>query len=197
MRKTKDMDRTPRRPDQQERGLGRPFRGCASYHAPYRPVRRKMRTTRRLKGALGQEWVMGGGGSPGGVLAGPCEAEAREGTGLGGPRPAARRPGSLGEDGSQAHKTRRLVRLRPLRGPQSRWDGGGFGSWPETRHLTDSCLIQRFGLEQRVGERVELVAVLGQHPVCLTVTLLDDAAHLGVDELRGRLAIGLVLECGR
>ena len=45
-----------------------------------------------------------------------------------------------------------------------------------------------------MGEGVQLVAVLGQPSVRLTLTFLDNAANLGVDQLSGGLAVRLVLE---
>jgi hypothetical protein len=48
--------------------------------------------------------------------------------------------------------------------------------------------------QERVRERVEVRAVLREQAIGLELALLDDPPHLGVDQLRGRLAAGLLLE---
>jgi hypothetical protein len=49
-------------------------------------------------------------------------------------------------------------------------------------------LVERLALEQRARERFEIGAMRGEQPIGVAVTLLDDAPHLGVDQLGGRLA---------
>ena len=57
------------------------------------------------------------------------------------------------------------------------------GECGQRRHLPDLRRVERFGLQQGVGEGVQLVAVRGQQPVGFAVALLDDAPDLGVDQL--------------
>src|SRR6185369_12755713 len=51
--------------------------------------------------------------------------------------------------------------------------------------------VDGLALEQRLRQQVQLVEILAQQPERLLVRLLDDVAHLGVDEQRGLLAVVL------
>src|SRR5207247_4902337 len=75
--------------------------------------------------------------------------------------------------------------------------GGARRGRAETGDFQNLALVERLGLEERDGERDELVAVLGEQAGRFALALLDDAPHLGGDPLGGRLAVGLALEGGR
>ena len=66
-----------------------------------------------------------------------------------------------------AGRGRRLFRVRLA------W---GLG---QTSDVPDFFLVERFGLEEGVGECVQFVAVLGQPSVRVTLTFLDNAENLG------------------
>ena len=64
----------------------------------------------------------------------------------------------------------------------------------EAGDFQDLALVERLRLQERRGERDQLVAVRGEQAGRLALALLDDPPHLGVDQLGGRLAVGLALE---
>ena len=57
--------------------------------------------------------------------------------------------------------------------------------------------VQRLGLEQRAGKRIELFAVETKQAVRLSMALFHDAPDFGVNQLGGRLAVGLPLKSWR
>ena len=58
----------------------------------------------------------------------------------------------------------------------------------DARHGVGVDLVERLALEQRLGEGVELLAVVADEPpVSPRVLLVDDPAYLLVDQLLGRL----------
>src|SRR3989441_10316338 len=71
------------------------------------------------------------------------------------------------------------------------------GGGPRAGDFQDIALFERLGLQERGGERDQLVAVRGEQAGRFPLAFLDDAPHLGVDQLGGRLAVGLALESGR
>src|SRR5215210_3574807 len=62
----------------------------------------------------------------------------------------------------------------------------------EARDLQDLLFVERLPLQQRLGERLELLAVFGQEPAGLVMALVDDPEHLGVHGAGGLLAEGLI-----
>src|SRR5918998_1414680 len=62
----------------------------------------------------------------------------------------------------------------------------------ETRDRQDLLLVQGLVLQQCLGQRVELLAVLREETARLFVALIDDAEHLFVYGASGLLAEGLV-----
>src|SRR5689334_10570941 len=54
--------------------------------------------------------------------------------------------------------------------------------------------VQRFRLEQRAGNRIELFAMETEQAVRLSMALLHDATDFSVNQLGGHLAVGLPLE---
>src|SRR2546425_10257844 len=77
--------------------------------------------------------------------------------------------------------------------PSSCSGGSGRGR-AEAGDFQDLALVERLGLQERGGERDQLVAVLGEKTGRFALALLDDAPYLGVDQLGGHLAVGLALE---
>ena len=55
----------------------------------------------------------------------------------------------------------------------------------DARRRVGLRLVERLGLEQRLGERLELVAVLDEQSVDLRVRLVDEPPDLVVDHLLG------------
>src|SRR5918995_2995877 len=62
----------------------------------------------------------------------------------------------------------------------------------EARDLQDLLLVQCLPLQQRPGERLELLAMLREEPAGLLVALIEDAPHLFVYDAGGLLAEGLL-----
>src|SRR5215217_1550183 len=62
----------------------------------------------------------------------------------------------------------------------------------EARDLQDFLFVEGFPLQQSSGERLELLAMLGQESPGLVVAFAYDAAHLGVYDAGGLLAEGLL-----
>src|SRR5918995_1384913 len=62
----------------------------------------------------------------------------------------------------------------------------------EARDLQDLFLVQGLPLEQRPGERLELLAMLREEPAGLLVALIEDAPHLFVYDAGGLLVEGLL-----
>ena len=79
---------------------------------------------------------------------------------------------------------------------QSSRPGGARRGRAEAGDFQDLALVERLGLQERGGERDQLVAVRGEQAGRFALALLDDAPHLGVDQLGGRLAVGLAWKAG-
>src|ERR671916_512290 len=62
----------------------------------------------------------------------------------------------------------------------------------EARDRQDLLLVQGLVLQQCLGQRVELLAVLREETAGLVVALIDDAEHLFVYGASGLLAEGLL-----
>ena len=80
---------------------------------------------------------------------------------------------------------------------QSSRPGGVRRGRAEAGDFQDLALFERLGLQERGGERDQFVAVRAEQAGRFPLAFLDDAPHLGVDQLGGRLAVGLALEGGR
>src|SRR5436190_14074287 len=65
--------------------------------------------------------------------------------------------------------------------------GGNFlaASAGQAGGLSDLLLVEGLRFQESLSESVELVAVEGQQPIGFAVTLLNDAANLGINELGG------------
>src|SRR5215218_6890501 len=77
------------------------------------------------------------------------------------------------------------VRDRDL--PVLQWRGG----W-EARDLQDFLFVEGFPLQQGSGERLELLAMLGQESPGLVVAFAYDAVYLGVHDAGGLFAEGIL-----
>src|SRR5215210_3964022 len=62
----------------------------------------------------------------------------------------------------------------------------------EARDHQDLLLVQGLVLQQSLGQRIELLAVLHEETAGLFVALIDDAEHLFVYGASGLLAVGLL-----
>jgi hypothetical protein len=61
----------------------------------------------------------------------------------------------------------------------------------KARHLEDLPLTERLARQQRIDERVELLAMSPQKTLGLLVALVEDPAYFLVDGVRGLFAVGL------
>src|SRR5207249_3320597 len=102
------------------------------------------------------------------------------------------RPGCGPTTAARSAPQRRLGN-QPGCGCSSR-PGGARRRQAEAGDSEDLALVERLGLQERGGERDQLAAVLGEQAGRFALALLDDAPYLGVDQLGGRLAVGLALE---
>src|SRR3546814_6884432 len=64
-------------------------------------------------------------------------------------------------------------------------------------HALDFVAVQRLKFKQRVGERMELPDIVGQHLLSPVIAVLDDAFDLGIDQLSGLIRNLTLLEIGR